>query len=84
MDTSVPLGIINGLISNSLKYAFQGRDREEIRVKLHREGNKECKIEDSNSIAYVLSVSDNGIGIPKGLDIEDLDSLGLQLVKFSC
>ena len=81
MDTSVPLGIIiNELISNSLKYAFQGRNRGEIRVKLHREGNREHEIEDRNSTAYVLSVSDNGVGIPKDLDIEDLDSLGLQLV----
>jgi PAS domain S-box-containing protein len=82
MDTSVPLGIIiNELISNSLKYAFRGRDHGEIRVKLHRAGNRECKIEDSNSTAYVLSVSDNGVGIPKDLDIENLDSLGLQLVN---
>ncbi|MHC1754417.1 MAG: PAS domain S-box protein [Methanosarcina sp.] len=81
MDTSVPLGIIiNELISNSLKYAFQGRDRGEIRVKLHKEGNREYEIEDRNSTAYVLSVSDNGVGIPKELDIKDLDSLGLQLV----
>ena len=27
-----------------------------------------------------MSVSDNGIGFPENLDIEDLDSLGLQLV----
>ena len=82
MDTSVPLGIIiNELISNSLKYAFQGRNCGEIRVKLHREGNRECKIEDCNSTAYALSVSDNGVGISKDLDIEDLDSLGLQLVS---
>ena len=32
------------------------------------------------STSYVLTVSDNGVGIPKDLDIEDLDSLGLQLV----
>jgi len=27
-----------------------------------------------------LTVSDNGLGIPENLDIEELDSLGLQLV----
>jgi PAS domain S-box-containing protein len=81
VDTAVPLGIIiNELVSNSLKYAFQGRDRGEIRVKLHREEDRECGIEKRNSTAYVLSVSDNGVGIPKELDIENLDSLGLQLV----
>jgi two-component sensor histidine kinase len=64
--------IINELISNSLKHAFSGRNKGEIQIKLHRE---ECK-----SISYVLSVSDNGIGIPKYFEIEDFDSLGLQLV----
>jgi two-component sensor histidine kinase len=73
MDTAVPLGIIvNELVSNSLKHAFIGRDKGEIRIKLHRE---ECK-----STTYVLSISDNGIGIPGSFNIEDLDSLGLQLV----
>ena len=27
-----------------------------------------------------MTVSDKGVGIPENLDIEDLDSLGLQLV----
>ncbi|AKB29308.1 hypothetical protein MSSIT_2589 [Methanosarcina siciliae T4/M] len=81
MDTSVPLGIIiNELISNSLKYAFQGRNHGEIQVKLHRAEDRKYGIEERNSTAYVLFVSDNGIGVPKDLDIEDLDSLGLQLV----
>jgi PAS domain S-box-containing protein len=80
MDTSVPLGmIVNELVSNSLKHAFSGRNKGEIRIKLHREENVKCKSEDYNP-AYVLTVSDNGIGIPENLDIEDLDSLGLQLV----
>jgi two-component sensor histidine kinase len=81
IDTAVPLGIIiNELVSNSLKYAFQGRDCGEIRVKLHREEDRESGIEECNSTAYVLSVSDNGVGIPGELDIKNLDSLGLQLV----
>ena len=43
MDTVVPLGIIiNELVSNSLKHAFQGRDGGEIRIKLRREENEKC------------------------------------------
>jgi PAS domain S-box-containing protein len=73
MDTSIPLSIIiNEIISNSLKHAFSGRDKGEIRIKLHREGG--C------NTPYILSVSDNGTGIPEDLEIKDLDSLGLQLV----
>ena len=73
MDTAIPLGIIiNELVTNSFKYAFSGRDKGEIRIKLHGD---ECK-----SSNFTLSVSDNGVGIPEDLKIEDLDSLGLQLV----
>jgi len=81
IDRVVPLGlIINELVSNSLKHAFSGRDKGEIKIKLHKTEIKECKNEDSNSTAYALSISDNGVGIPENIDIEDLDSLGLQLV----
>ncbi|HEY3362700.1 MAG TPA: sensor histidine kinase [Methanosarcina sp.] len=81
MDTAIPLGIaINEIVSNSFKYAFSGRDKGEIRIKLHKEENRESKSEKFASTAYVLSVSDNGIGMPEDLSIEDLDSLGLQLV----
>jgi len=81
MDISVPLGIItNELISNSLKYAFPARDSGEIRIKLHREKNEEHTIQDCTNISYILSVSDNGVGIPEDLSIKDVNSLGLQLV----
>jgi PAS domain S-box-containing protein len=80
MDTAVPLGIIiNELVSNSLKHAFPNRDNGKIQIKLHRQENGESKSEDCN-LAYILTVSDNGIGIPANLDTEDIDSLGLQLV----
>jgi two-component sensor histidine kinase len=80
MDTAIPLSIIvNELISNSLKYAFQGRGRGEILIKLHRDEKGENKNEGWKS-NFVLTVSDDGIGIPENLDVEDFDSLGLQLV----
>ena len=84
MDTAIPLGtMIKELVSNSLKHAFRGRDKGEIQIKIHREENREyikdittnCK-----NITFVMKVSDNGVGIPENLDIEELDSLGLQLV----
>ena len=76
MDTAVPLGIIvNELVSNSLKHAFPGRDKGEIRIKLCRE-----KSESDVGTLFALTISDNGVGIPENLDIEELDSLGLQLV----
>ncbi|AAM04738.1 TPA: PAS domain S-box protein [Methanosarcina acetivorans] len=81
MDTAVPLGIIiNELVSNSFKHAFTEDEEGEIRIKLHREENGEHKKERNKSTDFVLTVSDNGAGIPENLDIEDLGSLGLQLV----
>jgi two-component sensor histidine kinase len=88
MDTAVPLGmIVNELVSNSLKHAFIGRDKGKIRIKLRREENgeyiksiEESKNEDCESTGFTLTVSDNGIGIPENLDIEDLSTLGFQLV----
>jgi PAS domain S-box-containing protein len=81
MDAAIPLGIIiNELVSNSLKYAFPDRDKGEIRIKLHRDEKGEFKSNGYKSSEFVLTVLDDGIGIPENLDIEDLDSLGLQLV----
>ena len=83
MDTAIPLGIIiNELVSNSLKHAFIDRDRGEIRIKLRREESIEPENESCQSTgsSFILTISDNGVGIPENLDIEDLDSLGIQLV----
>ena len=64
IDIAIPLGIIiNELVSNSFKYAFQGRDKGEIRIRLRRE---EC-----NNTSFILTISDNGVGIPEDLDTEN-------------
>ncbi len=87
-DTAVPLGlIVNELVSNSLKYAFPERNGGEVRIKLYREKIGECKDERTGSkkenlknTGFVLEVSDDGIGIPESLDLENLESLGIQLI----
>ena len=79
MDTAVPLGIIiNELVSNSLKHAFTGRDNGRIQIKLCREESRECKDnraggnnEDLKSTGFILTVSDNGIGVPESFDLEN-------------
>ncbi|NJD56250.1 MAG: HAMP domain-containing protein [Nitrospirae bacterium] len=74
IDTAIPFGLIlNELISNSLKHAFPEGREGEIRISVRRttvNGAAEC----------ILSVRDNGIGIPADLDIQKVRSLGLQLV----
>ena len=76
-EIAVPLGmIVNELVSNSLKYAFAEGKEGEIRVQLCKKGiNRET----SKSL-FSLTISDNGKGIPENLDLENIESLGLQLV----
>jgi len=87
MDTAVPLGIIvNELVSNSLKHAFSGRDKGEIQIKLFKEeaGNEMNNDEEEftgKGTGYTLIVSDDGVGIPEKMDLENSDTLGLQLVN---
>jgi PAS domain S-box-containing protein len=70
METAVPCGlIISEIVSNSLKYAFPNRMKGKIHVSLKPEEDE-----------YELIISDNGIGLPEGLDFNKLDSLGLLLV----
>jgi PAS domain S-box-containing protein len=72
IDTAVPCGmIVNELVSNSLEHAFAGGGEGEILVSLSS-GDDEG--------AYVLTVGDNGIGLPQDMDLSNTGSLGLQLV----
>ena len=88
MDDAVPLGIIvTELVSNSLKHAFSGREKGRIDINLRREKNGERtnnredgKCEGCNSIGFILTVLDDGVGIPESIDLENSKSLGIQLV----
>jgi two-component sensor histidine kinase/CheY-like chemotaxis protein len=72
IDVAVPCGlIINELVSNSLKYAFPSGNKGEIKIELYSDKNRH----------FTLIVSDNGIGLPKDLDLQKTKTLGLQLVN---
>lgn len=72
LDIAIPCGlIINELLTNSLKYAFIGRETGKITVRLiHGEDH-----------FFTLYVSDDGPGLPPGLDIKNAQTLGLQLIS---
>jgi PAS domain S-box-containing protein len=77
MDTAVPLGIIiNELVSNSLKHAFNEGEEGEVRIKLCREGQKD----ETHHTLFNLTISDDGKGIPEDINLVSIESLGLQLV----
>jgi two-component sensor histidine kinase len=88
MDTAVPLGmIVNELVSNSFKHAFPGGKNGEIQIKLSREENGksennriESKNKECKSTGYTLIVSDNGVGIPESVNLENSSTPGTQLV----
>ncbi len=71
LDTAIPCGlIIHELVSNSLKYAFPSGRRGEISI----------AIKETLENKIVLTVSDNGIGLPSTFNFTDTASLGWQLV----
>ncbi len=76
LDSAIPCGlIVNELVSNALKYAFPNpKEGDEISVKFE-------SIQASDPQCTKLKVFDNGIGMPKEVDIESNDTLGLKLVK---
>jgi len=71
MDAAVPCGlIINELASNSFKHAFPEGRRGELRILMRRHvGDR-----------ITLVVADDGVGLPRNLDLHNAESLGLQLV----
>ena len=72
IDHAIPCGlIINELISNALKYAFPDNRRGEIKIEAYHE----------TADHYVMTVSDNGVGLPAELDIHTTNTLGLKLVS---
>ena len=71
IDTAIPCGlIINELISNSFKYAFEGREKGTIGIYYN-------KLEDGKQ---QLTVFDDGIGISDSLDITKTRSLGMKII----
>lgn len=72
INNSVPCGlIINELLMNSLKYAFPNGRQGTIKITF--------KQKDNNMLQ--LTISDDGVGFPKDLDIRNTESLGLRLVS---
>jgi len=70
-NTAIPLGLIsNELITNSLKYAFKGKNDGMLSI---------TATEDP--AALTLVVADNGVGLAPEITLENQTSLGLHLVS---
>jgi two-component sensor histidine kinase len=74
IDHIIPLGLIlNEVISNSIKYGFPKQKNGKINIVMKNIGTD-----------YSLTVGDNGVGLPKGFNIEKTSSLGMQLISMLC
>jgi two-component sensor histidine kinase len=72
IDTAIPVGLmVNELVSNAYKHAFNNKEKGEINVSVHR----------GNNSKYQLKVSDNGVGFSEEDILAEANSLGLRLVK---
>jgi two-component sensor histidine kinase len=71
VEAVIPLGLIlNELVSNAMKYAFPEGRPGVLRVGFEISGEGMC----------VLTVSDDGVGLPEGFDLAATESLGMQLI----
>ncbi len=72
LDTAIPCGLIlNELISNIYKYAFPDQRRGHITIGLAADG----------AGRLLLTVQDDGVGLPAGFDVHQAQSLGLLIVR---
>lgn len=72
IDQAIPIGlIVNEIVTNSFKYAFRRGDGKEniISVVLTKDRDK-----------VMLSVSDNGVGLPNGFRMEESMSMGMNTI----
>jgi PAS domain S-box-containing protein len=68
---AVPCGLIlNELLTNSFKYAFANKLTGQVQI----------GFVGSNS-EYILTVADNGSGLPESFDLNSAKTLGMQLVR---
>jgi len=71
VDTAIPLGlIINELITNAYKYAFESDNLNALNISINKEDDDSFK----------LIVEDNGPGLKNSIDLKRIKSLGLRLV----
>ena len=71
MDKSIPLGLlVNEVALNTIKYAFPEKDKGNFYIKLERLNSE-----------IILSIWDDGVGLPEGVDLFNSDSLGFIIIR---
>jgi len=77
VDMVIPCAlIINELVSNALKHAFPAAMRQ-----AGGQGTIRIGLRHDTDGGFILTVGDNGVGLPDNLDLRQCESLGLRLVN---
>jgi PAS domain S-box-containing protein len=70
INTAIPCFLlINEVITNSIKHAFPGGRSGKITIDFKKLDDK-----------YIIHIQDDGIGLPDDLNIEETNTLGMQLI----
>jgi two-component sensor histidine kinase len=62
--------VINELLQNALEHGYERKEGGTVTVNLHDDGEE-----------VIISVDDDGVGLPKEFSLAETSSLGLQIVK---
>jgi two-component sensor histidine kinase len=72
VSVAVPIALIlNEAITNAIKYACHDHQQCAIRISLQQTGEYD----------YLLEIADNGPGLPENFDLDNTDSMGLNLMR---
>jgi two-component sensor histidine kinase len=78
-DIAAPLALIsNELISNAFKHGFSGDRSGNIEVTLQYAARQ---MQDEKAQFGELKITDDGVGLPAGVDLATAESMGLYLVR---
>jgi PAS domain S-box-containing protein len=71
VDQAIPCAlVVNEILSNAYKHAFTGREKGTIKISAVQENDR-----------MIITILDNGIGLPPDFDISRTSSLGLKLIR---
>jgi len=72
VSQAIPCGLLlNELITNCYKHAFEGRDEGLIKISIAKEDNEHL----------LLQIKDNGVGLPDDFNMANKSTLGMTLIQ---
>jgi PAS domain S-box-containing protein len=74
IDQAIPCGLmVNEILTNAFKYAFRSPTGHEPQIAI--------RLRESTNGRVALTIRDNGMGLPEGISLKSVNTLGLSLVS---